>query len=156
MEEVIKVQKKLFDEMLAENKELKEQHELLIGEFQKQKEDLCKQIKQESDARKRFVKEDKRLKEQLKENKIKTKDVYLSELKTECGKHAYRLYYNGTNTITGIRQFTIETVEVAISAEDTRITMYDEYGNGHEIGSYYLTIDEAVEAWKEQIKGENK
>lgn len=48
-----------------ENKQLEEQHDLLIDEFQKERENLCKQIKQESDARERFVKKVKQLKEQL-------------------------------------------------------------------------------------------
>lgn len=87
---------------------------------------------------------------------MKKNDISLSELRVECGKHGYELSYTSKNVVTGIHQFTIETVEVAISAEDTRITVYDEYGTGHEVGSYYLTIDEAVEAWKEQKKGGNK
>lgn len=87
---------------------------------------------------------------------MKANDVSLNELRTECGKHGYELSYTSKNDVIGIHQFTIETVEVAISAEDTRITVYDEYGNGRSVGSYYLTVDEAVEAWKEQMKGEKK
>lgn len=50
-----------------ENKQLKEQHDLLIDGFQKERENLCKQIKQESDARERFVEKVKQLKEELAE-----------------------------------------------------------------------------------------
>ena len=87
---------------------------------------------------------------------MKANDISLNELRTECGKHGYELSYTNTRIITGIHQFTIETVEVAISAEDTRMTVYDEYGVGHSVGSYYLTVDEAVEAWKEQMKGDKR
>lgn len=57
--------KEKFEILEQENKQLEEQHNLLIDEFQKQREDLCKQIKQESDARKRFVEKVKQLKERL-------------------------------------------------------------------------------------------
>ena len=60
-----------------ENKQLEEQHDLLIDEFQKEREKLCKQIKQESDARERFVKKVKQLKEQLDK-----KDKEIGELKS--------------------------------------------------------------------------
>ena len=46
-----------LENLRQENEQLKEQYELLIDEFQKEREKLCEQIKAESDARKRFVKE---------------------------------------------------------------------------------------------------
>lgn len=67
-----------INKLAQEYKQLEEQHELLIDAFQKERENLCKQVKQESDARERFVKEVKRLKEQLAE-----KDKELEELKFE-------------------------------------------------------------------------
>lgn len=50
-----------------ENKQLEKQHDLLIDEFQEEREKLCKQIKQESDARERFVEKVKQLKKHLAE-----------------------------------------------------------------------------------------
>ena len=54
-------------ELQEENKQLEEQHDLLIDEFQEEREKLCKQIKQESDARERFVEKVKQLKKHLAE-----------------------------------------------------------------------------------------
>ena len=67
-----------YNNLEQENKQLEEQHDLLIDNFQKEREELCKQIKQENDARKRFVEKVKQLKEQLAE-----KDKEIEKLKNK-------------------------------------------------------------------------
>lgn len=78
------------NELRQENKQLEEQHDLLIDEFQKERENLCKQIKKESDARKRFVEKVKQLKEQLAE-KDEEIEEYKTQIKEFCGTKLAKL-----------------------------------------------------------------
>ena len=133
-----------------ENKQLEGQHELLIDEFQKEREELCKQIKQESDARERFVEKVKQLKEQLAE-----KDKEIEELKTFNAKNIYDSICHALNMQEKqIRKQVCDEIkeyiakEYGISVKD----MYKRYSRlAWTVKDIYELLDQ-IEQAKESIK----